>query len=131
MRAKTLGVDDVVVGLAARAMQGEDVALRDQLIEGHVARVELLLDLGRRAERVVIDDLDLEALQALGDVLADIAEAEDADRLAGQLAAQRAQLGVDPLAFAHRAVGQRQAAQRGQGSADRVLGDRRRHWSRR
>ena len=119
---KALGVDDVMVGFAAGAMQREDVALGHQLVERHVAGVELLLDLFAGPVGIMIDDLDFEALQALGDVLADIAEAENADRLAGQLAAERTQLGVDPFARAHAAVGHRDAPQRAQDQQHGVLG---------
>ncbi len=70
----------------------------------------------------MIDDLDLEALQPLRDGLADVAETEDAHRLARQLAAERTQFGVDPFVPAHRAVSLRQAPNGGEDEHDRVLG---------
>ena len=60
----------------------------------------------RRQERIVGDHLHLEAERAVGDDRADIAAADDAERLAGELDAHEARL--LPLAGLGRAVGRRE-----------------------
>ena len=71
-------------------------------------------------ELVEGDDLHLEALGALGDELADAAEADDAEGLAVELGAL--ELGPLPGAADQRAVGLGHVAAEGQHQRQRVLG---------
>ena len=75
-----------------------------------------------RDERVVGDDAHPEAERAARDLLADAAEAEHAERLAGQLDAAAAR--ALPAALLQRGVGLRDVARERDQQADRVLGGR-------
>jgi hypothetical protein len=114
----------VVIGRSAGAVERENVAPLYQLVEGDIGSLETILDLRRRAEGIVVDDLDIKALQALRDIAANIAETQDTDRFARKLAAEGAQFGIDPLALAHRLVCECQPPQRGQDEHDRMFGHR-------
>ncbi len=69
----------------------------------------------RREERIVAEHAHLEGLGPLGDFLADAAEADDAERLVGEL---RAHVRVAvPLAFDQALIGWRRCCARGPASA--------------
>ena len=117
---KALGVDHVPRLRRHRQMQGEVVGRGKDFVE----RAELGADLRsqlRRDERVVRDDLHLEGSRAGGDLLSDAAEADDAERLAAELAAGK--LLLLPLVRLHRRVGRRQMARQREQLAHRQLRD--------
>ena len=66
--------------------------VRSSSSSGRYAGAQPRLLLGRQRPDVVVDHLDLEALQALGDVAADAAHADDADPLLLEHQADRAEL---------------------------------------
>jgi hypothetical protein len=102
-----------------RQVDGDEVALGQQLVEGDEAGTELAGALDRDVG-VVGEDLDAEALEPLGHELADAAEADDADLLLEQLDA--AVLAAGPLAALEHLVGGRDVAGAGQQQADGELG---------
>ena len=94
-------------------MHGHVVGPAQQLIERDEARAKRGLLLGRRAPRVVIEDLHREAPRALGHRLADAAEADDAERLAEDVRAeQHERIPALVLAAAHVSVALDDAARR-------------------
>ena len=100
-------------------MDRDEVALGEQLVEGHEPGTELAGALHRDVG-VVGEDLDAEALEPLGDELADAAEADDADLLLEQLDA--AVLAALPGAVLQGLVGRRDVAGAGEQQADGELG---------
>ncbi len=91
----------------------EQVVQRDQL---HVEELRTL----NRYDRIVSHDLHLQAVRALGNFGADIAEADDAQRLASDLCAD--ELRPSPLASFHRSVRLRHRTREREEQRDRVLG---------
>ena len=100
-------------------VHGDEVALLEQLVEGDQLGAELAGALGRDVG-VVGEDLHAEALEPLGDELADPAEADDADLLVEQLDA--AVLAALPRAGLEGLVGRGDVAGGGQQQADGELG---------
>ena len=104
-----------------RQVDGEEVGLGDDLVERQQLDAELAGPLGRH-ERVVGDEAHAEAAGPVGDELADAAEADDAERLVGQLDA------LPPAALPapgdERRVGLGHVAGLGQQQRHRVLGGR-------
>ena len=103
-------------------MQGEEVALRQQLVAGRDGLDAELGGLLGGDERVEPDHLHVEADGAAGDLAADAAEADDAERLAGDLGAE--ELVAVPLAGLHGGVGGGDVAGQGEQQGDGVLGGR-------
>ena len=102
-------------------MDGEEVGLGDELVERQQLDVHLPRPLGGD-ERVVGDEAHAERRRPLGDELADAAEADDAERLVGQLdALPPAAL---PAAGLQRGVGLGDVAGLGQEQRHGVLGRR-------
>ena len=104
-----------------RQVDREEVGLGDDLVERQQLDAELAAALGRH-ERVVGDEAHAEAAGPVGDELADAAEADDAERLVGQLDA------LPPAALPapgdERRVGLRHVAGLGEQQRHRVLGGR-------
>ena len=100
-------------------VHGDEVALREQLVEGDQLGAELAGALSGDVG-VVGEDLHAEALEPLGDELADAAEADDADLLLEQLDA--AVLAALPRAVLEGLVGRRDVAGDGEQQADGELG---------
>ena len=84
-------VDDVAGLVGQRRVQRDEVGARQQFVELDLLDAELGRPLLRQ-ERVERDDVHLEADAARGDDRADIAAADDAERLAGDLDAHEAVL---------------------------------------
>src|SRR6476646_3732023 len=102
-------------------MQRQEVRTREHLVEGAALDTELPEALGAD-ERVVRDDLHLQAERASGDLAADPAKAEHAERLVGELDA--APFRALPPALDERGVRLRDVARERDEQADRVLGGR-------
>ena len=100
-------------------VHGDEVALLEQLVEGDQLGAELAGALGGDVG-VVGEDLHAEALEPLGDELADAAEADDADLLVEQL--DTAVLAALPRAGLERLVGRRDVAGGREQQADGELG---------
>ena len=114
-----VGVDEVARLLGERCVQRDDVRGAEQLVELHQLRSR-----GARArlrrERVVRDDAHLEAGRPARDLRANTTDADEAQRLAAQLAAD--ELRARPLAGADAAVRVGDAPQQRQCERDRVFG---------
>ena len=119
-RGDRVGVDQADRLRRLRRVQGDDVGAAEQVLEvlGPLD-AELAEALGGD-ELVEGDDLHLEALGALGDELADAAEADHAEGLAVELGAL--ELGPLPGAAGQRAVRLRDVAAEGEHQGQRVLG---------
>ena len=114
-----LAVDQAGRLLVLRQVDREEVARRHDLIERHQLDAHLAGAVGGH-ERVVGDEAHLERLGAVGDELADPAEADDAERLVGELDALPAR--PLPAAGGERGVRLRHVAGLGEQQRDRVLG---------
>src|SRR3712207_238232 len=101
-------------------MDGQDVAGRNELLEGYKTSAVFGLHLRRRAARIVVNDVRLKALQPPLDRAADIAEAENAHHLAGDLAAVRPHFRIEETAGPHVPVRVREAAERREDQHDRM-----------
>ena len=103
-----------------RHVQRDVVGAGEQVVERHQLDAEvgghLLGD-----ERIVRDDAHAERRGAARHLLADAAEAGEAERLVAHLLAEK--LLLLPLALLHRRVGGRQVARQRQDQAHRQLGD--------
>ena len=121
-----LPLGDHVLGLGGqRHVQRHHVGHLEQLVEQHEADSQRVLLVLGQPHDVVVDDLDVEAVQPARDLLADVAEPDDAHRLALELV--EAHLGevADPPPALHAVlVLPGQLLQRGQDQHDGVLGDR-------
>ena len=113
------GVDDVAGRVGQRRVQRDEIGAAQQLVERDALDAEFD-GAFRRQERVVGDDAHLQPLRAVGDDRADIAAADDAERLAGQLDPHEARF--LPLAGLRRAIGGRDLAGQREHHRDRVLG---------
>ena len=102
-----------------REVDRDEVALGEQLVEGDEAGAELAGALHGDVG-VVGEDLDAEALEPLGDELADAAEADDADLLLEEL--DPAVLAALPGAVLQRLVGRGDVARAGEEQPDGELG---------
>ena len=100
-------------------MDGEEVGLGDDLVERQQLDAELATSLGGH-ERVEGDQPHAERPGAVGDELADAAEAGDAERLVGELDALPA--AALPASGDERGVGLRDVAGLGEEQRHRVLG---------
>ena len=100
-------------------VDGDEVRLRQELVEGHQLHAELG-GAGGGDVGVVREDLGVEALQAGRDEGADPAEADDADLLLEELDA--GVLGALPLAVLERGAGLRDVAGEAQDVADGQFG---------
>ena len=119
-RRDRVGVDQVDRLRRLRHVQGDDVGAAEQLLERLGALDAELAEALGGDELVEGDDLHLEGLGALGDELADAAEADHAERLAVELGAL--ELGPLPGAADQRAVRLGDVAAEGQHQRQRVLG---------
>jgi hypothetical protein len=119
-RRDRLGADQADRLRRLRHVDGDHVGPPVEVLEALRALDAELLEALGGDELVEGDDVHLEALGALGDQLADAAEADDADRLAVELGALV--LGPVPAAVDERAVRLRDVAEEGQHQGDGVLG---------
>ena len=111
--------EDVLRLLGERRVHGDEVGARQQLLQRHLLDAELRGALLAQ-ERVVGDHAHLEADRALGDDRADVAAADQAQRLEAELDAHEAVL--LPLAGLRAGVGRRDLAGDREHQGDRVLG---------
>jgi hypothetical protein len=102
-------------------VEGDEIGLGQQLVQRHLLHAHLDGAL-RRQERVIGSDLHLEAQRAAGNDRSDIARANEAQRLAGELDAHEAVL--LPLAGLGRGIGLGQLAGEREHQRDRMLGGR-------
>jgi len=105
-----------------RRVDGRDVGRRERVVEILVELRAELFGALRGDVGVERDDVHPQRVAFLGDLLADAAEADDAQRLPVELRAEIVALG--PLAVLEAAVGLRDRARRGEDHADGVLGGR-------
>ena len=84
-------------------MDGDEVGLGEQLVHLNIGDAELFLNAGD-VEDIERDDVHADGLGHLAELLADAAEADDTERLAGQLDALAVGL-LLPLALAHGVAG--------------------------
>ena len=111
-------VDDVAGLFGERRMQRDEIGAPPQLVQFDLLHAELKRALGRQ-KRVVGDDFHLQAERAVGDDRADIAAADDAQRLAEDFHAEK--FVFLPLAGAGRAVGFRNLPSQRQHQRDRMF----------
>ena len=116
---EVLGREDVLRLLGHRHVQRDDVGAAQEIVELDLLDAELDGAL-RRQERIVGDDLHAQADAAIGDDGADIAAADHAERLGGELDAHEAVL--LPLAGLRRGIGLRDLAREREHHGDGVLG---------
>ena len=119
-RGDRLGVDQADRLRRLRHVQGDQVGAAEQLLDALDALDPELAEALGGDELVEGDDLHVEALGALGDELADAAEADHAEGLAVELGAL--ELGAVPAAGDQRGVRLRDVAEEGEGQRQRVLG---------
>ncbi len=100
-------------------MQSDEIGAGEQLVERDPLDPELDRPFGRQ-ERVIGDDLHFQAQGTPGDDRANIAAADDAERLAEQLDPHKARL--FPFPRLGRTVGRRDLAGQREHHRDRVLG---------
>ena len=116
-----VGRQDVAGLFGQRRMQADEIGRRQQLV-----KLDLLdpdpARMFRRQERVIGDDLHLQPLRAVGDDGADIAAADDAQNLAGDLGAHEARF--LPFAGLRRFIRRRDLPRQRQDHRDGVLGRR-------
>jgi hypothetical protein len=119
-REDALAREDVARLVAVGDVQADEVGAREQLVEGQELDAFERRALAREVG-IVGHDLHGEAEPARGDHATDATEADDAERLAGDLASGElaAQL---PLARAHRAIAARHVAREREHERDRELG---------
>ena len=116
---KRLGIDDVAGLVGQRRVQGDEIGAPPQFVELDLLDAEIHRALGRQ-KGIVGDHLHLQADGAVGDDRADIAAADDAERLAENLDAE--ELVLFPFAGAGRGVGLGDLPGQRQHQRDRVLG---------
>ena len=114
-----LGGEDVARLVGQRRVQRDEVGARQQLVERHLLYTHLHRPLGGE-ERIEGHHLHLEPARAVGDDRADIARADQAERLGGQLDAHEAVL--LPLARLGRGVGLGQLAGEREHQRDGMFG---------
>ncbi len=119
-RGDRVGVDQADRLRRLRRVQGDHVGPAEQLLQRLRALYPELLEALGGDELVEGDDVHLEALRALGDELADPAEADHAERLAVELGAL--ELRPLPLAGGQRGVRLRHIAAERQHQRQGVLG---------
>ena len=114
-----LAAEDAARLVGQRRVERDEVGAGEQFVQFGLLHAELDRALGRQ-EWIVGGDLHLEAVGAVGDDRADIAAADQAQRLAGQLDAHEAVL--FPLARLGRLVGLGNLAGEREQHRDRMLG---------
>ena len=112
-------IDDVAGLVGERRVQRDEIGAAQQIVELHLLHADLHGPL-RRQERIEGDHLHLQPDGAVGDDRADVAAADDAERLGEQLDAQ--ELGLLPLAGLGGAIGFRDLARQRHHQRDGVLG---------
>src|SRR5487761_2043966 len=105
-------------------MQGDNVGATHEIVELGIAHAKALLELGRWADRIVIDDGCIKPAQMFRHLLADRAEADETYGLVQQLAMLTARAFLIPTADAGAAVDLRQLAIDREHKQHGVLGDR-------
>ena len=101
-RRDRLCVDNVLGLLGERRVKGDEIGAAEEFLEADALDAEVDCALVGK-ERVIADDLHSEAVRAVGDDGADVAAADDAERLGRDFDAHEARL--LPLASLRRAVG--------------------------
>lgn len=111
--------------LVQGAVDGDDVALGDELLQGiDAAAANLLLDLVRQRLVVVVEQLlAVKGLEAAQDTLADAADSDGADNLALQVKLVLGGLGDVPVTALNHLVGGDEVADEQQDGHDDVLSD--------
>ena len=105
-------------------MEGDDVRLPEQVLQGRVGHPQGLLRLRREPEGVVVEDPAFEAVaETLGHGPAYVPPPDEADRLSPELVAPGAELPLEPLPGAQGVVGQAKPLVDGQHQGDGGLGD--------
>ena len=112
-------VDDVPGLVGQRRMQRDEIGALEQIVEFDLLDADILGAL-RRQERIERDHLHAQAERAVGDDRADIAAADHAQRLAGDLDPHEAVL--LPLAGLGGGIGLRNFARQRQHQGDGVFG---------
>ena len=102
-----------------RHVDGEEVHPREQFVEAGRGFEAELGSLGGGDERIEGDDLHVERGGAAGDLAADPAEPDNAERLARQLRAD--ELAAVPAAGLHRRIRRRDLPRQGKQQSDRVF----------
>lgn len=123
--ADELLVEETLGLLVERAVDGDNVALRDELLEGvDAAGANLLLDLRGQGLVVVVEELlAVKGLEAAEDALADAADGDGADDLALEVVLLLGGGGDVPLAALNLLVGGDEVADEDQDGHEDVLGD--------
>ena len=104
-----------------RHMQGDEIGLGEQLVQFHLGDAHFLGALGRK-EGVIGQNVHAQPDGARADDGADIAGADDAERLAGDFDTH--ELRLFPLAGLRRGIGGRKLASDGEHQRDGVFGGR-------
>ena len=112
-------VDDVLGLVGQRRVQRDEVGALEEIVELDLLDADIPGAL-RRQERIERDHLHAQAERAIGDDRTDIAAADDAERLGGDLDAHEAVL--LPLAGLRRSIGRRNFTRQRQHQGDRVFG---------
>ncbi|MNK69108.1 hypothetical protein D3C87_884880 [compost metagenome] len=118
---KVFGIEDAARLVSHRHMQGDEIGLRQQFVELNLGDAHFLRAL-RRQEGVVGQNMHLETKRTRADDGADIAGADDAERLAGDFDTHEFRL--FPLAGLRRAVGGRKLARNGKHQRDGMFRSR-------
>ena len=118
-------VEEALGLLVQGAVDGDDVALGDELLEGvDAAGANLLLRLGGEGLVVVVEELlAAEGLEAAEDALTDAADGDGADHLALEVVLLLGRGGHVPLAALDLLVGGDEVADEDEDGHDDVLGD--------
>lgn len=109
-----------------RAVDGDDIALRQQLLEGiDTSAANLLLLLGRKRLVVEVEQLlAVKRLQPSEDALTNTADSDGTDDLALEIVLVLGNLGDVPVAILNLLVCRDEVADQGQDGHDDVLSDR-------
>ncbi|OIQ74641.1 hypothetical protein GALL_437020 [mine drainage metagenome] len=105
-------------------MQRDNVSLAHQRVEVGIGNAEALLDVRRRAYRVIVEKVDVESAQPLRHFLADGAETDEADLFVLERAVRASRILLAPGAGAGPAIDLRELAIGRQHQENGVLGDR-------
>lgn len=118
-------VEETASLLVERAVDGDDVALGEHLLEVlDTAAADLLLDLGAKGLVVVVEELlAVEGLQTAQDTLTDTADSDGTDDLALEVELVLGDSGNIPLALDDLLVGGDEVADESQDGHDNVLSD--------
>jgi hypothetical protein len=118
-------VEETLGLLVKRAVDGDNVTLREHLLEGvDAAAANLLLLLGAKGLVVEVEQLlAVEGLQAAQDTLTDAADGNGSDDLALEIELVLGRLGDVPVAAGDLLTGGAEVADEGKDGHDNVLGD--------